>query len=117
VLSMWLTFLMLLLCLGYVAPMGVSLACTMLCFYGLNYATVCACLYDTSMLASMIYLWATIRGLSLLVTTSLVSAIELCGMQKGCQKLSNGMFGSRNGQPCPPPRELAADMEAKSVCM
>jgi hypothetical protein len=24
--------------------------------YGLNYATACACLYDTSMLASMIYL-------------------------------------------------------------
>jgi hypothetical protein len=34
------------------------------------YAIACACLYDTSMLASMIYLWATIRGLSLLVTTS-----------------------------------------------
>jgi hypothetical protein len=42
-----------------------------LCFYGLNYATACACLYDTSMLASMIYLWATIRGLTLLETTSL----------------------------------------------
>jgi hypothetical protein len=40
---------------------------------GLNYVTACACLYDTSMLASMIYLWATIRGLSLLVTTSLSS--------------------------------------------
>jgi hypothetical protein len=58
----WLTFLMLLICLGYVAPMGVSLACTMCCFYGLNYATACACDYDTSMLASMIYLWATVRG-------------------------------------------------------
>jgi hypothetical protein len=29
VLSMWLILLMLFLCLGYVAPMGVSLACTM----------------------------------------------------------------------------------------
>jgi hypothetical protein len=29
VLSVWLTFLTLLLCLGYVAPMGVSLACAM----------------------------------------------------------------------------------------
>jgi hypothetical protein len=29
------------------------------------------CLNDTSMLASMIYLWVTKRGLSLLVTTSL----------------------------------------------
>jgi hypothetical protein len=38
---------------------------------GLNYVTACACLHDTSMLASMIHLWATIRGLSLLVTTSL----------------------------------------------
>jgi hypothetical protein len=54
--SMWLIFLMLLLCLGYVAPMGVSLACTMWCFYGLSYAIACACLPDTSMLASMIYL-------------------------------------------------------------
>jgi hypothetical protein len=54
VLSMWLLFLMLLLCLGYVAPMGVSLACTMWCFYGLNYAIAYACLYDTSKLASMI---------------------------------------------------------------
>jgi hypothetical protein len=26
------------------------------CIYDLNYATACACLYDTSMLASMIYL-------------------------------------------------------------
>jgi hypothetical protein len=41
-------------CLGYVAPMGVSLACTMWCFYGLNYAIAYACLYDTSKLASMI---------------------------------------------------------------
>jgi hypothetical protein len=32
--------------------------------YGLNYATACACLYSTSMLASMIHLWATIRGIS-----------------------------------------------------
>jgi hypothetical protein len=48
VLSVWLTFLMLLLCLGYVAPKGVSLACTMSCFYGLNCATACVCLYDTS---------------------------------------------------------------------
>jgi hypothetical protein len=38
--------------------------------YGLNYATACACLYDTSMLASMMYLQATIRALSLLVTNS-----------------------------------------------
>jgi hypothetical protein len=43
-----LSFLLLLLCLGYVAPMGVSLACTMWCFYGLQCATACACLYDTS---------------------------------------------------------------------
>jgi hypothetical protein len=56
VLFMRLTFLVLLLCLGYVAPMGVSLACTMWCFYGLHCATVCACLYDTPMLASMLYL-------------------------------------------------------------
>jgi hypothetical protein len=40
------------LCCSY----GVSLACTMWCIYGLNYVTACACLYDTSMLASMIYL-------------------------------------------------------------
>jgi hypothetical protein len=40
------------LCCSY----GVSLACTMWCIYGLNYATACAFLYDTSMLASMIYL-------------------------------------------------------------
>jgi hypothetical protein len=40
------------------------------CFYGLdyvvllwwNYVTVCACLYDMSMLAPMLHLWATIRG-------------------------------------------------------
>jgi hypothetical protein len=38
--------------------------------YGLNYAIACVCLYDTPMLASMIHIWATIRGLSLLVTTS-----------------------------------------------
>jgi hypothetical protein len=59
VLSVWPTFLMLLLCLGYVAPMGVSLACTMSCFYGSNYATACVCLYDTSLLASKIHQWAT----------------------------------------------------------
>jgi hypothetical protein len=61
-------FLMLLLCLGYVALMGVSLACTMWCFYGLNYAIACACLKGTSMLAPMKFITATIRGLSLLVT-------------------------------------------------
>jgi hypothetical protein len=47
------------------------------CFYGLNYATACACIYGTSMLASMIYLWATIRGLSLLVTTSLATPAQV----------------------------------------
>jgi hypothetical protein len=56
VLSMWLLFLMLLLRLGYVAPMRVSLACTLWCFYGFNYAIAYACLHDTIMLASMIYL-------------------------------------------------------------
>jgi hypothetical protein len=35
-----------------------------------------SCLYDTSMLVSMIYLWATTRGLSLLVTTSLSEQIK-----------------------------------------
>jgi hypothetical protein len=45
-----------LLCLDYVAPMGVSMACIMWYFYDLNYGTACACLYDTSMVASMIYL-------------------------------------------------------------
>jgi hypothetical protein len=39
----------------YELSMGVSVACTMR-FDGLNYATDCACLYDTSMLASMLYL-------------------------------------------------------------
>jgi hypothetical protein len=53
---MGITFLMLLLCLDYVAPKGVSMSCTMWCFYGLNYATDRACLFDTSMLASMTYL-------------------------------------------------------------
>jgi hypothetical protein len=33
--------------------MGISLACTMWCFHGLNYAIACACLCDTSMLAFM----------------------------------------------------------------
>jgi hypothetical protein len=56
---------------GLCSSYGVSLACTMWCIYGLNYASACACLYDTSMLASMIHLLATIRGLSLLVTNSL----------------------------------------------
>jgi hypothetical protein len=51
---MGLKFLMLLLCLDYVAPMGVSMVCTMWCFYGLHYATARACLYDTFMLAFMI---------------------------------------------------------------
>jgi hypothetical protein len=80
VLSMWLIFLMLLLCLGCVAPMGVSLECTMWCFYGLNYAIACA--YLTSVLASMIYLEATIRGLSLLVTNSLTIAHEILQRRK-----------------------------------
>jgi hypothetical protein len=56
---------------GLCCSSGVSLACTMWCIYGLNCATACACLYDTSMLASIIYLWATIRGFSLLATNSL----------------------------------------------
>jgi hypothetical protein len=71
-----LAFLMLLLCLGYVAPMGVSMACTMWCFNGLNYATACACLYDTSMLASMMYVWAITRSLSLLVANSSTAYIQ-----------------------------------------
>jgi hypothetical protein len=67
---MWLVFLMLLLCLGYVAPISVSLAFTLWCFYGFKYAIACACLYGTSMLTSMIYLLSTILGLSLLATNS-----------------------------------------------
>jgi hypothetical protein len=39
---------MLFLCLVYGAPMGVSMALTMWCFYGLYFFTTCACLYDTS---------------------------------------------------------------------
>jgi hypothetical protein len=54
--SMRLIFLVLLLCLDYVAPMGVSVACIVWCFYGLNYATDCACLCGTYMLASTRYL-------------------------------------------------------------
>jgi hypothetical protein len=34
---------------------------TMWCFHGFNYAIACACLYDTSMLASMIHLKAAKR--------------------------------------------------------
>jgi hypothetical protein len=45
--------------------------CGVWCFYGLNYGIACACLHDTSMLASMIYLQAIIPGLSLIVTNSL----------------------------------------------
>jgi hypothetical protein len=91
VLSVWPTFLMLLLCLGYVAPMGVSLACTMSCFYGLNYATACVCLYDTSLLASMIYQWATIRGLSLLVVVVVVVVVvvgKVRDLHQPCNDLS-----------------------------
>jgi hypothetical protein len=88
VLFVWLTFLMLLLCLGYVAP----LACTMWCIYGLNYATACACLYDTPMLASLIYLYATIRDLSLLVTNShMKSALPTahCGVASNAASVAN----------------------------
>jgi hypothetical protein len=46
------------------------------CFSGLHYVVLvwfelCDCLYGTSMLASMSYVLATIRGLSFLVTHSL----------------------------------------------
>jgi hypothetical protein len=81
---MWLTFLVLLLCLGYVAHLGVALACTVWCFYGLNCAIACVCLYDTSMLASMSYLLAAIRGLSLLVTHSLSKQAVWAGCVDEC---------------------------------
>jgi hypothetical protein len=46
-------------------------------FCGLNYVTgltAYACLYDTSMLASMMHLWATIHDISFPVTDSLTQA-------------------------------------------
>jgi hypothetical protein len=48
-------------------------------FYGLIYANDCACLYDTSMHASLIYLYAATRGLSLIVANSLTS---ICRVNK-----------------------------------
>jgi hypothetical protein len=46
------------------------MACTMWCFYGLPMRLTC--LSETSMLASMLYLKAPLRGLSLLGTNSLI---------------------------------------------
>jgi hypothetical protein len=48
-----------------------------------NYAIACVCLYGTYMLASISYLLATIRGLSLLVTHSLSLIREW--MVDGCR--------------------------------
>jgi hypothetical protein len=60
--------------LDYVASMAWTLA-----LYGLAYVTAYACFYDTSMLASKTHLWATIRGISLLVTNSPFQ-YKICGV-------------------------------------
>jgi hypothetical protein len=52
------------------APNVTSVAWTMWRFYDLNHVTAYASFYDASLLAFVMHLWATIRGLSLLVTNS-----------------------------------------------
>jgi hypothetical protein len=49
-------------------------------FRGLDYVSAYACFYDTSMLVSFAHLWATIRGISLPVTYSLLgkACFEYC---------------------------------------
>jgi hypothetical protein len=47
------------------------------CFYGLDYVSAYACFYETSMLACMTQLWATICGTSFPATNSLFYVI-LC---------------------------------------
>jgi hypothetical protein len=41
-----------------------------------DYVSIYVCFYDTSVLASMTHLWATIRGISLPVTNCLSSDVQ-----------------------------------------
>jgi hypothetical protein len=63
--------------LDHVDSIVASMAWAMRCFCGLTYVTAYACLYGTSVRASMIHLWATIRSISLHVTKTLKIPFDL----------------------------------------
>jgi hypothetical protein len=81
-----------------------------------NYATACVCLYDTSMLASMICLWATIRGLSLLVTTSPSSVLLMLPISHTSVQVCHFAVSYRKnlGQP-ETPTQLALGLRSQAL--